>query len=165
MADVSVADYLTNPGEPECDYVDGVLVDRNAGEPTHAAAITTVSCLLAAFKSLTVLVILTLKVADTRYRVVDVCAYGGKVPDDERYMSKPPFICVEILSPGDALAYMVEKFTDYREMGVPNIWVVDPYKQWAASFDSTGLHFATDVLATEKADVVLPVASVFRNLK
>jgi Uma2 family endonuclease len=164
MSDVSFADYLSNPGEPECDYVDGLLVDRHAGEPTHGRGIATTCFLLAKFKSLTVLTILTLKISDTRYRVVDVCAYAGDVPDDERYPSKPPFICVEVLSPGDGLSYMVEKLTDYLKMGVPNVWVIDPYQQWAASFDSTGLHFAHEVLSTRNPDVALPLAAVFDDL-
>jgi Uma2 family endonuclease len=163
MAGVSVADYLSNPGEPECDYVDGVLVDRNAGAPTHGRGIVAVCSLLATFKTLTVLTILTLKVADTRYRVVDVCAYIGDLPDDERYPSKPPYICIEVLSPDDGLAYMVEKLSDYVKMGVPNVWIVDPYNKWAARFDREGLHFAADVLATQNPYMTVPIAALFEK--
>jgi hypothetical protein len=36
QAAVSIGEYLTGDYEPDCDYVDGVLEERNLGESNHA---------------------------------------------------------------------------------------------------------------------------------
>lgn len=41
-------------------------------------------------------------------------------------LATPPLIVIEILSPEDRVSRYKERLEDYRRMGVPNIWVIDP---------------------------------------
>ena len=38
----------------------------------------------------------------------------------------PPFVVIEILSKDDRYAEVIQKLDEYREWGVPNIWLIDP---------------------------------------
>jgi Uma2 family endonuclease len=44
----------------------------------------------------------------------------------ERYVTQPPLIAIEILSPEDTLRAMQAKAAEYRAFGVEHIWIVDP---------------------------------------
>jgi len=43
------------------------------------------------------------------------------------FLDNPPFIAIEVLSPDDKLAKVLEKLEDYRDWGVPHVWLVDPH--------------------------------------
>jgi Uma2 family endonuclease len=45
----------------------------------------------------------------------------------------PPLIVIEVLSPGDNYTEIERRAQDYRRMGVPNIWLIDPDTRTAAS--------------------------------
>jgi Uma2 family endonuclease len=44
----------------------------------------------------------------------------------ERYVTQPPLIAIEVLSPEDTMTAMRAKAAEYRQFGVENIWIVDP---------------------------------------
>ena len=44
----------------------------------------------------------------------------------EPVFTQPRLICIEILSKDDGLRDMQERVTDYRNPGVPNVWILDP---------------------------------------
>ena len=64
------------------------------------------------------------KVNPPRYRIPDVCVTVGK--PEGTIITEPPFLCIEIVSPDDSLTEYREKIREYRAMGVPYIWIVDP---------------------------------------
>ncbi len=82
-------------------------------------------------KRLLALAVLRVRVADTRVRVPDVCV----VESLEEVPSVPPLLCVEVLSPDDRWSRVNASIADYQSMGVPCIWVVDPYSSRAWIFD------------------------------
>lgn len=41
-------------------------------------------------------------------------------------MRTPPLLCIEILSPEDSFGNMRTRVRDYLDMGVPEVWVIDP---------------------------------------
>ena len=57
----------------------------------------------------------------------------------ERYVTTPPLIAIEILSPEDTLRAMQEKSAEYRLFGVENIWVIDPEPRIAYRYTESGL--------------------------
>ena len=67
----------------------------------------------------------------TRYRIPDVCVVSDEAPF-EQVMTRPPLLCIEILSSEDRWSRITERLEDYRSMGVPNLWVIDPLdaKAW-----------------------------------
>jgi Uma2 family endonuclease len=68
---------------------------------------------------------LGVQVAATRYRVPDVTVLDRNQPT-EQIITHPPLAVFEVLSPEDSLQRLKRKFEDYRAMGIPEIWVIDP---------------------------------------
>src|SRR5258708_35374174 len=63
-----------------------------------------------------------------RFRVPDVCVLTDKpegVPG-RRIVTRPPYLCVEILSPEDTAVETLEKVGEYLSFGVNWVWVIDP---------------------------------------
>jgi Uma2 family endonuclease len=53
----------------------------------------------------------------------------GRLPDDvepKGWVKVPPDLAVEVLSPNDRVYELDEKLADYRKVGVPLVWVINP---------------------------------------
>ena len=63
-----------------------------------------------------------------RFRVPDVCVVTDK-PEGEpgrRIITRPPFLCIEILSAEDRAVETMDKVREYLNFGVAWVWVIDP---------------------------------------
>src|SRR5437588_7173666 len=130
---VSLEEYLHTDYSPDCDYVDGVLEDRNVGQRKHALTQRRILFFLAALEAKLHIFVLQeqrVRMGPTRYRVPDICVMLGGDPDEEIFTSAP-FLCVEVLSPEDRKSRMDVKVRDYLNLGVRYVWVVDPYSRQA----------------------------------
>ncbi len=58
-------------------------------------------------------------------RIPDVCLVSRSQPI-EQVLTKPPLAVIEILSPEDRISRYNERLADYRDMGIQNVWVIDP---------------------------------------
>jgi Uma2 family endonuclease len=128
---VSLEEYLHTEYEPDCDYVDGVLEDRNVGKKRHSRMqqrLIAILLPLVSPKGLEPLPEQRVQVSQTRVRVPDICVVP--VSDDEVEQS-PPQLCIEILSPDDRLSRLLKITSDYIAFGVPMIWIIDPYAREA----------------------------------
>ena len=94
---ISVDEYLRTSFDPDRDFVDGEVVERNVGKRKHEIPI----------------------------------------PDEEVF-TRPPYLCVELMSPDDTITGMQDRIDDYLRFGVPNIWVVDSWKQRGWNVTSDG---------------------------
>jgi Uma2 family endonuclease len=124
----SLAKYLHTSYHPDCDFVDGVIQERNLGEFDHAA----IQGLLATWFGqhrqawgLHVLPEMRIRGSATRVRIADVCLIARSQPI-EQVPTTPPLAVIEILSPEDRIARYNERLSDYRNMGIQNVWVIDP---------------------------------------
>ena len=130
---VSLETYLTTSYEPDMDFVDGVLEDRNEGEYDHN--IVQMAILFwfhqhgREWRIRTVQEQRT-RVASSKVRIPDVCVFSRDIPI-EQVFTKPQLIAIEVLSPEDRLSRIDERLNNFRGFGVPNIWVVDPQKRSA----------------------------------
>jgi Uma2 family endonuclease len=61
----------------------------------------------------------------TRFRVPDVTLLDRDQPI-EQIITHPPLAVFEVLSPEDRVQLLKRKLEDYRSMGIPQIWVIDP---------------------------------------
>src|ERR1051326_3676196 len=132
---ISVEEYLRTSFRPDCDYVDGEVQERNVGETEHSWIQTVLTAYLFARRDqlgITVLVEQRVQVTSTRFRVPDICVIQGPKPT-EQILTKPPFLCIEVLSPEDRMSRTEERVDDYLAMGVPFVWVLDPAKKRAWS--------------------------------
>jgi Uma2 family endonuclease len=64
-------------------------------------------------------------VSPTRFRVPDVTVLDRSQPI-EQIITQPPVAVFEILSPEDTIQRLKRKLEDYRTMGIPEVWVIDP---------------------------------------
>ena len=65
------------------------------------------------------------QIAPTRYRVPDVTVLDRSRPT-EQIITHPPLAVFEVLSPEDSLQRLKQRLEDYRSMGIPEIWIIDP---------------------------------------
>ena len=102
------------------------------------------------------------QVKPTRYRVLDVCVLLGPKPT-EQILTKPPFLCLEILSPQDRMNRIEVKIADCLDMGVSYVWVLDPQtKQAYAATAAEGLREVKNgFFRTENPALEVPLAEVF----
>ncbi len=132
-APVSVNEYLNTSYRPDQEMLDGHLVERNVGEYDHSNLQGALVAWMRRYQgewNIRVLPEQRLRVSPSRFRVPDVCIISRN-QELEPVFTRPPLICIEILSKADTLRSMQERVDDYRAFGVPNIWVIDPVKRRA----------------------------------
>ena len=159
---VSIHEYLSTSYRPDCDYVDGVVLERNLGEYDHARL---QGAVLAYFynrrKEWGIVVVpeQRVQVSPTRFRVPDVCVIADEGPPEQIFRI-PPLSCIEILSKDDRLSEMQERVDDYLKFGVRYVWILDPARRKAWHCTSEGMREVTE-LRTEKPATVVPLPDLF----
>jgi len=161
---ISVEEYLATAYRPDCDLVDGMLVERNMGQKDHSRLQREILVWFHARRralQLTAFPEQRIQVRPDRFRVPDVCVVSLPEPDEQIFTS-PPYLCVEVLSPEDSFPKLQSRLDDYLAMGVPNVWVLDPptRRGWAIAREG---HFeALDgILRTSDGRVALPISDLF----
>jgi Uma2 family endonuclease len=128
---ISLQEYLRTSYHPDCDYVDGEVQERNLGEFDHAAVQMFLGNWFFQHRqewNLHVLSEMRIRVSPTRVRIADLCLMS-RMQEVEQVLTKPPLAVIEILSPEDRIARYYDRLADYRQMGIPNVWVIDPANQ------------------------------------
>jgi Uma2 family endonuclease len=163
---VSVEEYLNRSYEPDCEYLDGEVIERNVGEPDHSGLqIIIGKWLLLRSEELGVHVFpeLLVQVAPSRFRIPDITATTAKIK--RRILREPPFLCIEVLSPEDRTSRTEEKIDDYLRFGVKHVWLIDPRKKLAWSYTGDERRQAVSVLTTSQPRIELPIAELFEELE
>jgi Uma2 family endonuclease len=120
--------YLNTSYEPDCDFVDGELQERDVGKTDHARIQALLASLFGAMEDKWDVLVLTeqrVQISPTRIRIPDITVVSPGALDED-VLTRPPLICIEILSPEDRYSRTRERALDYRRMGVENIWLIDP---------------------------------------
>ena len=123
-----VAVYLNTSWDPDAEYVNGVIEERPMGEWNHAdwqAAILEFFRTRRVEWNIRAAAELRIQVTPTNYRVPDVTILDRTRPV-EQVITHPPIAVVEILSPEDTLTRMLTKLSEYEQMGIQSILVLDP---------------------------------------
>ena len=161
---VSVYEYLHTIYEPDCDYVDGVLVERNVGEKDHGKLQQEIWFHLRQHQrewGIFPIIEQRVQISLTRYRVPDICVVAGPEPGEQIFTS-PPLLCIEILSPEDRMGRMEQKIDDYLKFGVAYVWVIDPQTRQAWIYTSVARREVQDgVLRTENPDIRIALDDLF----
>jgi Uma2 family endonuclease len=164
---ISVEEYLATSYEPDREYVDGELVERNLGEYDHSnmqAALAASLWNRAREWNVRALVEQRVRVSAKKIRVPDVCLISRDLPI-ERVITHPPLVCIEVLSPDDRLRYYRDKVDEYTGMGVPAIWLFDPVKRQAFVCTREGfLPPEGGVLAIPGSLIQIPLKDFFADL-
>jgi Uma2 family endonuclease len=163
---VPLDEYLSTVYDPDCEYVDGELIERNMGESDHSAIQTMISALLYSQRrelGIHVFAELRVQVVATRYRIPDITVTKQKVRG--KILREPPFLCIEILSPEDRASRMEAKIDDYLAFGVKHVWVIDPHRKKASSYTSEGKRESSLLLTTSEPRLTLALDDVFSALE
>ena len=99
------------------------------------------------------------------FRVPDVLVVrtGEKF---DRYVTQPPLIAIEILSPGDSLRDMQQKAAEYRLFGAENIWIIDPKPRLAYRYTPSGLEdVQTGELVVPGTPIRVVLSEMFAELE
>ena len=127
---VSVEEYLNTSFHPDCDYVDGRVVERNLGELDHS--------------DLQGKIVVYFRLLRKGWgRVPDVCVRVRAKPTEQIFRT-PPFLAIEILSKKDRMQDIQERVADYLAFGVRYVWVIDPRSQEGWVHTSAGVEKAKD---------------------
>jgi Uma2 family endonuclease len=134
---VSIEEYLRTSYEVDCDYVDGVIEDRNLGEWSHGDLQSELVARLRSHSrewNIRAATEIRVRVSPTRVRIPDVCVISREHPV-EQVVVTPPILCIEVLSPEDRWSRVEKRIEDFLAMGVRHVWVFDPEEQQV--FDCT----------------------------
>ena len=164
---VSVEDYLhmTFDG-PDREYLDGEIVERNMGDPSHSAIqarLIQIFYDLQKKYSLFARPELRHRVTPTRYRIPDVAIYTGKPPKGRIPPDTAPLIAIEVISPDDRYSSMLAKLQEYQAWGVAHIWVIDPRTRQLSVFSSQGLK-EVPALPVPEYSITLTAEEIFSEL-
>jgi len=169
---ISVEEYLKQVYEPDAEYVDGEILERNVGEHDHSRLQMLVAAALYQLEKshkLHVLPDQRVRVADTplrkRYRIPDITVLCEPF-EITRVLLQPPLAVVEILSPEDRMSVMLAKVADYSQFGIQYIFVVDPAERQLFLADSGGLKTVQDQIlrfTTPSGDIAVDLKPLFAD--
>ena len=121
-------EYLNTIYEPDCDFVDGVLEERNVGEGLHSELQVLIGFFLLQRQREWKIRVFTewrTHVGSRRYRIPDLTVVPRNATRTG-VLQTPPLLCIEILSPEDRIPRILRRLKDFFDMGVESIWVLDP---------------------------------------
>lgn len=164
---IPIAEYLKSSYRPDCDYVDGEVQERNLGEQDHSDLQTRLILMLMASDNRQYVranTELRVQVKATRFRVPDVCVRARTAPS-EQIVLHAPLLCIEILSPDDTVRKTRERVRDYLEMGVLEVWILDPeLRSVTVCSGATMFEHREGTLPIPQTPVVLALAEIFEAL-
>lgn len=164
---LSIDEYLRTSYSPDVDFVDGQIEERNLGEYEHAKIQTLIAVIFNLHErawATNTIVEQRLRVSPHRIRICDIAVLRADAPR-ESVTQTPPLLCIEVLSPEDRLSRAQKVLADYLAMGVEHLWLIDPLRRVAYTFDSKGLHFADPAhLMVPNTPVLLDLTDAFAAL-
>lgn len=138
---VRIEEYLSNQYENACEYVDGIVEERDYGEFDPGAV---QRILLNQFNhdgaawKVDVVPAQRIRTQATHVRVPDVTVLRAGTPR-EAVLTHPALLVIEIMPPEIAISRAAQKAIEYLTFGIEHVWLIDPHNQEAYVGTSTGL--------------------------
>jgi Uma2 family endonuclease len=165
---ISVEEYLNTSYRPDCDYVDGRVVERNLGELDHSdlqGEIVHYFRLRGRQWGIHAFPEQRVQVSPTRFRIPDVCVTVGAKPTEQIFRT-PPFLAIEILSKKDRKRKILERIGDYLASGIRYVWVIDPRSQEGWVHTTAGVEQVKDgILRTQDPVLEMSLPEIFAALR
>lgn len=159
---MSAEEYLrTSWPDGDREYVHGEIVEKPMPPKSHAKIQKRLLLLFDQWEQSTGLCALPelrCMVAPGIYRLPDVAVFDGEPAEESPSLAA--YAAIEILSPDDRMAAVLAKLREYREWGVPHIWMIDPDAHRIYEFGSDGLR-ETGALFMPEHNLAIPAADLF----
>ena len=160
---VSLEEYLRTSFEGlDREYVDGEIVERTLPNKLHSKIqfrLIGLIWVLAQTRPLHGQTELRSQVGATRVQLPYISVYAGEEPEGQ-VPSQPPLVAIEILSPDDRYADLMQKFEEYKIWRVPYIWLVDPERRKLHAYTDGSLNEIT-TLEIPEYNVRITAAEIF----
>jgi len=125
---ISVEEYLSTAYEPDCEYVDGAIEERNVGELDHSFLQLFLGSIFMNRRAEWGIVAFSeqrIQIGPNRFRIPDLAVVRSDFKR-EPILTHPPLLVIEIQSPEDTLRRTTIKAAEYLAFGIEHIWVIDP---------------------------------------
>jgi Uma2 family endonuclease len=162
---ISVEEYLSTSYDPDVEYVDGVLVERNVGDWPHSLVQRNLIVSLSRkYPEIFAVPELRSQTRATRFRLPDVCVLLAR--PRTKYMVDAAFLAIEVLSEDDRMTKTMERLEEFDRKGVPNIWVIDPRLLTVSIYSNGVLNEVRDARIATAGDPCLELTrdEIFRDL-
>jgi len=163
---ISEAEYFGTSYEPDCEFEDGVLIERNAGTPKHSKVQSALAAYF--FKrrnnwNIHVYTEVRYRIRRGKYMMPDLAIVRDAEPEGE-FLTVPPLIWIEILSPEDRHVRVNRKVKEVLDFGAPYVWVIDPETMESELHTPAGHDTLMDgTLRIADAGIVVPLADIFED--
>jgi Uma2 family endonuclease len=120
--------YLASAYQPDCEFEDGVLIERNVGTEKHCWLQAALAAYIFRRRKAWDVNVYTEQRARLRpgkYKLPDLCVVQGPRPSTAVF-DRPPLLAIEILSPEDRPLRVDKTIVEWLEFGVGYVWVIDP---------------------------------------
>ncbi|HEX3877201.1 MAG TPA: Uma2 family endonuclease [Bryobacteraceae bacterium] len=160
---IPVEEYLQTSYSPDREYRDGVLLERNLGDKSHAGLQALLTIYIGNRRkqwNIQIYTELRIKVREKWFPIPDVCVY--ELPGFEgRYPDRPPLLWIEILSYDDRMVDVWAKAAELIDNGVPYVWIIDPNTLWSELRTANGFQSVPEnTLRIPGTPIVIPLAEV-----
>jgi Uma2 family endonuclease len=164
---ITVKEYLSTSYEPDCEYEDGVIVERNLGEFEHSFLQALLATLFTNNMDAWGVFALTeqrVQINPRKFLIPDVCVLRVGAPTDP-IVAQPPLIAIEIVSPEDTRRRTTHKVLAYLDFGIEHVWVIDPRARIAYRGTHSGSEQVPDgKLTVPGTPIVVRVPELFEKL-
>lgn len=164
---VSVEEYLSTVYEHDCEYVDGVIEERDLGEFEHSWLQLFLGSIFVAHRAEWGVVAVSEQRVQTQhdhFRVPDLTILRSGAAR-ERILTHPPLLVIEIQSPEDSLRRTVAKTAEYLAFGIEHVWVIDPNARVGYRGTADGLQLArSGELTIPETPIRIVLAELFAEL-
>ena len=162
---VSVDEYLRTADKPNCEYIDGVLVQKPMPTWMHSELQYQIAYMIRTFfPRFEAMPELTVRIDAKRYLIPDL-AVQERGTRQRPYAVTPIHLCIEIVSPEDRMSEVFAKCETYHEWGTLITWIVDPQSRRAWEYVKG---YAPEQIASDgelrAGEIHLRVAQVFAVL-
>ena len=161
---IPVEEYLQTSYRPDREYVDGEIRERNVGKWEHARLQWLLAAWFDRHESEWSCIGSTeqrVAVSSTRVRIPDLVVLNAGHPPD--VLVEAPLLVIEILSPDDTYSDTQERATDYSNMGVQTIWIIDP-KTRSGRMSIKNSWSAADRLEVPSTPIYVDLPTLFERL-
>ena len=164
---ITIEEYLASSYEPDLEFVDGVLEEKNMGQWDHSflqAIITTWFGTHRAEWQINVVTEYRTRTSKTRVRLPDICVVR-RSDAIEQVRVTAPLLCIEILSPEDRPGRVMKRLDDFVAMGTENLWIIDPTDRSASTYSRFGMKPVDGTrLEISGTPIYLELADIFAEL-